>query len=235
MEKLAQKKEGINKLLKEQKYDLALISCAETIGEFPEEAELYYLKALTLWNKSDVFNVPRDEFSNLLKKATDLDPHYSEPHKLWAYANQLLGYPSMADTGYTRAIEANPEDWEAYGLRGELRLICGMHQEALEDLNKIIDAGQGGNRAYAFRADAKYALKDYKGALADYTKGIELNPNYGGGYYGRGRCKYALEDYAGAVEEYSKAISLFPKEASLYVPRGDAKIRLQDFTGAWAD
>lgn len=235
MEKVAQQLEEIKKLTQEKKFNEALILCDEAVSKFPQVAEVYYQKAVVLWNKSEVFDLPREEFSDLLKKATDLDPHYSEPHKLWGYANLLLGYPSQAEDGYTRAIAANPQDWEAYAYRGELYKRYEMYDKAVEDFTTAIDGGLAGNRTYAFRADSKYALKDYEGALADYTKGIELNPNYGGGYYGRGRCKYALEDYAGAVEEYSKAISLFPKEASLYVPRGDAKIRLQDFTGALAD
>lgn len=235
MEKLQQQLEEIKKLIAQGSYDKALTLCAETIGEFPDVAELYYQKAVILWNKSEVYDLPREEFSNLLKKATDLDPQYSEPHKLWAYSNLLLGYPAQAEAGYTRAIAANPQDWEAYAFRGELYKRHEMYEKAVEDLTKALEGGFGGNRAYAFRADSKFALKDYEGALEDYTKAIALNPNYGGGFYGRGRCKYALQDYAGAVEEYNQAISLFPNEASLYGPRGDAKIRLNDFTGALAD
>ena len=235
MEKVSQQLEKIKQLTKENKFDEALALCSEAVGEFPQVAELYYQKAVILWNKSEVFDLPREEFSDLLKKATDLDPHYSEPHTLWGYANLLLGYPAQAEAGYTRAIAANPQDWEAYAYRGELYKRYEMYDKAVEDFTKAIDGGLAGNRTYAFRADSKYALKDYEGALADYTKGIELNPNYGGGFFGRGRCKYALEDYAGAVEEYNQAIALFPNEASLYGYRADAKMKLDDSTGALAD
>lgn len=227
--------EQIVSLTKENKWDDALVACDQAIKAFPQEAVVYFRKAEVLWAKSEVFDLPREEFSDLLKKATDLDPHYSEPHKLWAYSNQLLGYPSRAETGYTRAIEANPQDWEAYALRGELYQQYEMYEKAVADFTKAIDGGLAENRTYGFRAASRYALKDYEGALADYTKAIELNPNYGGGFYGRGRCKYALQDYAGAVEEYNQAIALFPNEASLYGPRGEAKIKLNDFTGALAD
>ena len=99
MEKVAQQLEEIKKLTQEKKFNEALILCDEAVSKFPQVAEVYYQKAVVLWNKSEVFDLPREEFSDLLKKATDLDPHYSEPHKLWGYANLLLGYPSQAEDG----------------------------------------------------------------------------------------------------------------------------------------
>lgn len=235
MERFAREIEEIKQLTRAQKYEEALSLCNKTLQDFPQMAELYYQKALILWNKSEVVDLPQQEFFDLLKKASELDPSQSEPHKLCGYAHQLLGNPARADAAYTRAIEANPQDLAAYSYRGELRLLCGMYPEAVEDLTKIIDTGHSGPRAYAFRADAKYALKDYEGALADYAKGIELNPHYGGGYFGKGRCKYALQDYTGAVEEYSCAINLFPQETSLYACRGDAYIKLNNNLLALAD
>ena len=189
--------EYIQKIEDLQKNDLdqALNLCKEAINTYPNEAKLYYLKALTLWNKSEVFNVPRQEFSYLIGKAINLDPHYSEPHKLWAYANELLGYPEMALQGYSRAVEANPEDVEALGRQAELTNQLGDSAKALELFNKLFTKLKApSDRPYNFRGHAKFDLKDYHGAIEDFTKALEINPKAGGSLWGRGLCKKELGD-----------------------------------------
>ena len=106
-------------------------ACDAALAADANNARLYYLKALIMWQESDVFNIDREKFPALLKKATDLDPHYAEPHKLWAYANMLLGYPPLAEEGYSRALQVSPSDVEAYAGRGEARCKLNKFQEAM--------------------------------------------------------------------------------------------------------
>lgn len=225
----------INGLMDNKEYEKALELCSRALEIYPQEAELYFLKALVLWNKNEVFTLPRKEFSDLLKKATDLNPHFTEPHKLWAYANLLLGYPVMAETGYTRAIEADPQDWEAYCDRGEVRARLGKHQEAIEDFTVAINSGMATNRAYAMRADAYFALQNYNDAEKDYLKATELKSDYGGGYLGIGQIRMAQNNFASAIENFSKTIEMFPDYAPAYGMRGNAKTQTGDLLGALAD
>lgn len=221
------------------KFEEALALCEQELASHPTCAPLYYWKALVLLR--DPLHGGHSSFSGdtlkkLLIQATELDPHYSQPHKLWAQTVQdLWGRLDWAEVAYTRAVEADPADWEAYAGRAEIRKQLGNFQGAVEDFTTLLNAGEGGQRAYALRAGARLALKDYPGALEDYAKAIELEPGYCGGFFGRGQCKAALTDYAGALEEYCKAIALFPQEASFYVARGDAKLLLGDLAGALAD
>lgn len=225
----------INGLMDNEEYEKALELCSRALEIYPQEAELYFLKALVLWNKNEVFTLPRKEFSDLLKKATDLNPHFTEPHKLWAYANLLLGYPVMAETGYTRAIEADPQDWEAYCDRGEVRARLGKHQEAIEDFTVAINSGMATNRPYAMRADAYFALQNYNDAEKDYLKATELKSDYGGGYLGIGQIRMAQNNFASAIENFSKTIEMFPDYAPAYGMRGNAKTQTGDLLGALAD
>ncbi len=174
----------INSLLQEGKFEEAMDCSAQGLNEHPDSADLYYLRAVVLWQKSEVFDLPREEFSNLLKKATDLDPFYAEPHKLWAYANTLLGYPELAELGYTRAIAAEPEDLNSYVLRGQVRISLKNFKGAVEDFTHIIEqkgfsrvenAGNG-KSIYVLRAAARERGGDLTGALADYQKVLDLDP-----------------------------------------------------------
>lgn len=212
----------------------AMEICEEALTKFPVTAKLYYLKALILWNQSEVFNLPREQFSMLLKKATDLDPHYSDPHYLWAYANELLGYPKLALRGYERAIKANPNDIEALGKVGEMKHQLGDLPGALETFDKLI-AQHTSDRAYNERGQLRREMKDYAGAIEDFNKALEINPKAGGSFWGRGLCKKALGDLAGALEDFSQFITLFPGHPSGYMDRAAVKEMQNDLIGALED
>jgi len=214
----------------------ALPLCDEAIKAYPKEAKLYYLKALTLWNKSQVFDLEREEFSDLLKKATDLDPKFAEPHKLWAYANELLGYPELALRGYYRAVEADPTDVEAVGKKGEMLYQLHEYQEALETFNQaLLLAKKPSDRLYNFLGYIKMELQDFQNAIADFTKSLEINPNAGGSLLGRGQCKKKLGDNNGALEDFTQVIKLFPGHPYGYAERGAVKVLLNDTAGALED
>ena len=184
--------------------------CDAALAADADNAKLYYLKALIMWTESELFTLDRKKFPALLKKATDLDPHYAAPHMLWAYTNQLLGFPSLAEKGYTRALQANPNELEAYGLRGETRCELNKFQEAIEDFSKVLEIQPDSSKAYAMRAYAQKALKDWTGAAEDYSKAIEYDPDCGDEFFGRGECKVQLGDLSGALEDFQKALELEP-------------------------
>ena len=231
-------KEYIEKIenLQGQNAEQALSLCEDAISAYPKEAKLYYLKALALWNKSQVFDLEREEFSELLKKATDLDPKFAEPHKLWAYANELLGYPELAVRGYSRAVEADPTDVEAMGKKGEMLYKLHAYEEALEAFNQALSlAKKPSDRLYNFLGYVKMGLTDFQNAIADFTKALEINPKAGGSLLGRGQCKKKVGDNNGALEDFTQAINLYPEYPYGYAERGDVKILLNDNAGALED
>ena len=221
--------------LQETAPEQVLAVCDEALATYPNETKLYYLKALTLWHQSEVFDVPQEEFSALLKKATDLDPHYSDPHCLWAYANELLGYPELALHGYQRAVDANPDDMEALGKVGEMEQKLGDLPAALKTFDKLISRIPPSDRAYNSRGHIRRELKDYTGAMEDFNKVLEINPQAGGSLWGRGLCKKELGDLAGAIEDFSQFITLFPQEAFGYMDRAAVKVLQNDLIGALKD
>lgn len=237
MENTMTAEEYIKKIedLQESESAQVLAVCDEALAAYPNEAKLYYLKALTLWQQSEVVDLPREEFSALLKKATDLDPHYSAPHCLWAYANELLGYPELALRGYQRAVDANPNDMEALGKVGEIEQKLGDLPAALKTFDKLISLIPPSDRAYNSRGHIRRELKDYTGAMEDFNKVLEISPQAGGSLWGRGLCKKELGDLTGAIEDFSQFITLFPQEPFGYMDRATVKVLQNDLIGALKD
>ena len=73
----------------------------------------------------------------------------------------------------SRAIRLNPNDRAAYRRRGTVRLERGEWREAVEDLTKFIEGGEGGCQTYLLRAKAHRALGDDAGASADISIALE--------------------------------------------------------------
>lgn len=216
-----------------------LTLCVQALQTHPDCAQLYYFNAYlglqkALGESNSSFDV--ESFRNLLIRATELDPAYTAPHKLWAQvAVELLNQPELAESAYTRALAANTQDWEAYAMRGQMRLQMGKLQEAIEDFSALINAGQDKVQMYAYRAHAYFLQGNCEAAQSDYLKAIELNPQYGGGFIGLGRIDMARGDFSSAVENFSKVLALFPDYAPGYGLRGNAKDQLGDSIGTLAD
>ena len=77
----------------------------------------------------------------------------------------------------TQAINSNPQDAEAYKKRAIT--LCQMQQynEALKDLDTLIDTFQTTDaEIYQLRGTLRMNLNDKTGAINDIHKAIELNP-----------------------------------------------------------
>ncbi len=86
-----------------------------------------------------------------------------------------------------KAIELNPNNSEAYYIRGNLKSFSLWDfQSAILDYNKALSIKPTYVDAYYQRGFAKSILKDNQGAFSDFNKAIKLNPNYVDAYNSRG-------------------------------------------------
>jgi tetratricopeptide (TPR) repeat protein len=83
-------------------------------------------------------------------------------------------------------VRRNPNDPQAYNMRGSVYGRAGRYQEALEDFNQAIRIDPKYAQAYANRALVHREMKRPDRALADFNRAIELDPNYSAAYVGRG-------------------------------------------------
>ncbi len=101
----------------------------------------------------------------------------------------------------TQAIELDPQFTLALKGRCAAYLKLDKVQEAIADINAVIDIAPDNARAYHMRGLAHDKSGDPDGALADFNHALELNPDYGAVYYSRanlhtkmGRPDLAAED-----------------------------------------
>ncbi len=112
---------------------------------------------------------------------------------------------------YTKAIELNPNDAEAYNNCGAAYYDKGEFNKAIEDYNKAIELNPNFAEAYNNRGFAYNDKGEFDNAIKDLTKAIELNPNFAEAYNNRALCYIKLAkketDKEKAKEYYQKALA----------------------------
>ncbi len=88
--------------------------------------------------------------------------------------NIALRRANQAITDYTQAIAINPNDANAYYMRGISRRDLKDYQGAISDYSKAIEIYPEDAFAYRNRGIAKELVGDLKGACADWKKASSL-------------------------------------------------------------
>ena len=113
---------------------------------------------------------------------------------------------------YTRQIEENPNDAEAYNNRGIAYYCLEEYEPAIQDFAKAIELNPNNSESYFNRGLAYDDLEKYYQAIQDYDMSIQLNPNIYYVYFHRGWCYYLLKQYELSLKDYDKALELNPDD-----------------------
>ena len=141
----------------------------------------------------------------------------------------------------TEAIKNNPNDPQAYNMRGSVLAQAGKSEEALADFNKAISLDPNFGQAFANRGLVYRKTNRLDQAMADYNRAIALDATYAPAYLGRGMVHKAMKEPTEALEDLNKAISLRPDNAEAYYNRAllyqsekQHEFAIEDFTSASA-
>src|SRR5689334_13623686 len=78
----------------------------------------------------------------------------------------------------TEVVQRNPNDAQAYNMRGSVFGRAGRNQEALADFDRAISLDANYAQAYANRGQVHRQTNQLDLALADYNKALALDQNY---------------------------------------------------------
>ena len=93
----------------------------------------------------------------------------NEPEHKTQLANKAIG---LLD----EAITLDPENDEAWFIRGDAKNTLSDHQGAIEDSTKAIALKPDNENAWNNRGIANHFLGDYHGAITDFDEALRLNP-----------------------------------------------------------
>lgn len=106
-------------------------------------------------------------------------------------------------------ISKEPQNIDAYFMRGFAKGQQKKYDEAISDFDKVILIDPNHSTAYDNRGLCKKNKGDYSGAILDYTKAIELEPNNPKAYHNRAVAKYYFTmDTVGACYDWRTSANL---------------------------
>lgn len=139
----------------------------------------------------------------------------------------------------TQALKHDPDQAEAYALRGQVHYHAGRLPEAAADCSAAIDRGLRHAEVYFIRAVALDGAGQVEEAMADCSMALHLNPEHAGAYNSRGLIRGRLGRLDEALGDFSEAICLAPKwflpclhRAQLAHSRGQLDSALADYDRA---
>lgn len=122
--------EKFSLLIKEQKFDEALILCQRSLDQSPNSAEIIGLRGVARFYLKDIHCL--DD----LNEAIRIDPENPYRYSSRAYIIDILGDTEAAIQDYLKAIELDPEDHIAHNNLGMLQDKLGRKELAQNHFQK---------------------------------------------------------------------------------------------------
>ena len=144
------------------------------------------------------------------------------------------GEHDLAFKDYSKVIEINPDDADAYFCRGFIYELKRNSEEAIKDYDKAIELNPDHVDAYIYRAGV--TNRDSALVIKDYSKAIELNPHHSYAYRNRGLTYEKKGEVDLAIKDYNKAIDInsdsaldYSHRARAYRDNGETHLAIEDY------
>ena len=148
-----------------------------------------------------------------------------------------------AAESYTQVITLDPNNVEAFVMRGRCKVQSGDVKGSIDDFSKAIDLDPSNAEVRRLRAYAQGALRRFDPAIADGEAALTLKPAAPAPvhdllarlYSNRAADHARAERYAEAADDVTQAMKNDPKAAVYYHQRGSCYFNLKQYDKAAAD
>ena len=137
--------------------------------------------------------------------------------------------------GYTRAIESDPQNPEAYFQRALEKAALQRYEEAISDHDRALILSPGNPEIYMRRGSAKSILGRLDSALEDHEQALRLDPLDAEAFAHRGATRAQLGRHKDAIADFDQALCLGPDNPQYYSMRGSSLAHLFRYEEAIAD
>jgi tetratricopeptide (TPR) repeat protein len=137
-----------------------------------------------------------------------------------------------------KAIEIDPDYFDAYALRAAIKNKLKDTEGVLLDYNKIIElnaSAPGIEVVYINRSAIFLQKGEIEKALQDADKAVSINSKSAQIYIARAAARHLKGEAEGALADYENAIRLNPGIAAAYLGRAYFRYQKNDFDAALAD
>jgi len=152
-----------------------------------------------------------------------------------AKTQRALGEPIKAVEYLDKATAIKPGFADGYALRADIHLALEKGNDALADVERLIELTPEDETVYLLRGRCHELLGDANAAYLDYQLASEFNPFNEEAYLLTGKLMMTQEKYDEAITLFDEAIEHNEKFAKAYAARAYAKHQKGDHESAVAD
>ena len=168
--------------------------------------------------------------SELDEKISLNDKNGDYYHKRGYWKAKLDDLQQDAISDFAKAIELNPNSFQAFFSRGMLYEKRNEIDKAIADYTTCVKLSPREYKAHFNLAYARSLADDKKGAIMGYTACIGLEPMNAQAYINRGYLYFQLGMNQEAVSDFDRALTIDPNDGDLYLSRALCKEKLRDKT-----
>lgn len=202
--------------VKEDNLEEAMKYAEDMIHLYPKCAMAYDLQGLILEKQGAYVQA-----SKALNQAVTLQPGYALAWYNWSRVERKSEQYDLAKQYLDKAIQLKADLTKAYFDRAVLLKLLGEEEEAIKDLDNILQAeDKEYTEAYINRGLIRKMIGDFEGALTDLNEAIKYAPTDSNLLKNRGNLHLLLGYYEHAIFDYSEAIKLNRTKADIYFNRG---------------
>lgn len=109
---------------------------------------------------------------------------------------------------YSTAIKVNPQDPDAFSVRGELYYQMGNYAASNEDYLRITDLDPGMTLGYMGLGRNAVEQEKWADAIANFSKVIKMAPEFSQAYAFRAEAELAAEDWSAAADDIIRSLDI---------------------------
>jgi len=169
------------------------------------------------------------------ERVIELEPGSYPAYFQLAKSEHALGEHAKAIGHLDMATGVKADFAEGYALRADIYLSMEKAEDALKDIEKVIELSPEDETAYLLRGRIHEQLGHPAAALDDYQKALELNPFNEESYLLAGHILTDQGKHEETLALFDEAIEQIEGSAKIYAARALAKRQTGDEKGAIAD
>ncbi|XHR80433.1 MAG: tetratricopeptide repeat protein [Gloeotrichia echinulata GP01] len=202
------------------------------VFELPTTPELIEKESTRLLDEADYDEYLKLSQEQKIEKVLEFQDLLAEKHKkednkvglLFQLGNLLYSAAEYeaAIASYDKALSIQPDDHQAWNLRGIALDDLGRNEEAIASYDKALSIQPDDHQAWNNRGNALGNLGRYEEAIASFDKALSIKPDDHYAWNNRGNALGNLGRYEEAIACYDKALSIQADYHYAWNNRGNA-------------
>ncbi len=149
-------------------------------------------------------------------------------------ANKLENYP-QAEHDFSLAVSSSPRFLEPYLSRARLFVMQNKLENAMKDVNKVLENDDKNIEAYIIRSEIYISRLEYPSAINDISRILLIDPEYTEMYLIRGKYYQDFNQHTNAINDFSKVIVYNQDNPQAYFLRAKSYEEILDYKKASKD